>query len=58
MTEVYGMADLSPASFDKLADSFLNDETQAHKYEFYSGVQGPKYLSFGHDHNWQEDIYC
>jgi hypothetical protein len=58
MTDVYGMDDLSPASFDKLSEQFMNDEVMAHKYQFYQGVQGPKYLSFGHSHDWQEDIYC
>lgn len=33
LKEYYGMADLSPASFDELSERFLNDEALALKYQ-------------------------
>ena len=58
LTEYYGMADLSPASFDLLSERFLADETLAVKYLQTMNQMSPINVPPVCDETCRLGVYC
>jgi len=58
MTEHYGLKDLSPRSFEQLANRMLFDSDTALKYQVTKGIWGPETYRAKCGEDCRREMYC